>query len=318
MSHAALRVDWGPKRFAHGLSAGLVALLLGSACSEKATPAGPADAATTPRDAGVETMTTADMGGPARSDANLSVDAPKDAAGVQGMTAAKFCHEMVDLDTGEPIEIELVVGTTRFKTLGDGCVMPAAQACAALPVGKVTGRVFDRGVEAFRNELTLEAGKEYLFSFRIDEETGEGEIFALPLRPALPCAAAKLTDMPPPAPVPFAPPPAGTMSDVKLCNGLAKPAAAPGVLQVTSEKGLRLSARPGECVPAKGTACSKVAAGEDTLTLLLDGEEIGSADVRFPANGGLVLVPRTVNAEEFLLQRVVVPADLTCAAYEPL
>jgi hypothetical protein len=299
----------------------LTAAMFAAGCGDKTpSPVGTVDGGTVDavtivgdaRDAVARETMTADASGGGTNDV-----AP--APGPMTTTATKFCHEIVDLDTGEPIEAELVVGSTRFKTRGDGCATPAEQTCVALPTGKVTARVFDRGVEAFRNELSLVAGRDYVFSFRVDEETGEGEIFALPVPAGLTCAAAKLSDVPLPAPVTYTPPPAGSMSELKICNGLTKPSgSAPGVLEVISEKGLRLSASPGACAPAKGVACSKIAAGEDALTFLLDGEEIGSADVRYPANGGLVVIPRTINADEFLIERIVVPADVMCAAYEPL
>ncbi|HEY0713257.1 MAG TPA: hypothetical protein VGF45_11330, partial [Polyangia bacterium] len=193
-----------------------------------------------------------------------------------------------------------------------GCSSPAQQMCAALPAGMVTATLTHMGQTIATQALTLDATKGYLLNANVDG-AGQPTIVAQELASPVSCPAA----MPMAGPPPTMPPP-GSKATVKFCNRLPANTGAPGVAEIVTEDGVRFMARPGQCAPARGMACSKVAAGPNSITLSLDGTEVGTASGNFPADREVIVRLGVTAAGEPQFTLTSVPAGMMCADYEPM
>lgn len=236
--------------------------------------------------------------------------------GSGGKTVGKFCHNLsrgMNSQEAMPVELDLAVGSVPFRATTGGCSSPAMQMCPALPSGKVTATLSYLGQMLATQELTLEAGKAYVFGATADG--GLPTITATAVASEMACASAgPATGQPMPMPMPPAP---GAKATVKFCNRLTASAGAPNVAELVSQDGVRFMARPGQCAPAKGMPCSKVNAGANTFTLALDGTDVASAMGNLPDREVVISLGLNAAGEPaFTLSSV--PAGMMCADYEPM
>jgi hypothetical protein len=235
-----------------------------------------------------------------------------------GKPLGKFCHSLrvqtMMGGQGMPVDLELAVGNVLFKATSGGCSSPAQQMCIALPTGPVTATLTHDGQTIATSQLTFDPTKAYLLSANVDGG-GQPMITAQAVASATACAAlGGMSTMPMPMPMPNP----DAKATLKFCNRMTASAGAPGVAEIVTQDGVRFMARPGQCAPAKGTACSKVAAGRNTVTLSIDGTEVGSAGGDFPADREVVLrlALSATGEPQFTLQSV--PTGMVCADYEPM
>jgi hypothetical protein len=227
----------------------------------------------------------------------------------------RFCHNLA-MEPMVPLQLDLVIGSVRLSASTGSCSSPSTQMCPSLPTGNVTAQLLFDGMMVTSKQLNLEPGRAYLFSLGLDS-AGQPLINSETLASATACTTA----------VPMGgggmmmmPPPAGAKTTVKFCNRLVASAGKPNVADVVTQDGVKFSARPGQCAPAKGMACSQVNAGTNSLTLSLDGTAVGTATGNFPADREMyiTLAPSTSPPGDPTFTIRSVPTGMMCSTFEPM
>jgi hypothetical protein len=216
-------------------------------------------------------------------------------------TFGKFCHELEA--ASDEVELELFIGDFSLKAWTGGCSTNNMQLCPLIPAGNQTLKLVSGGRVIANRNVMLDPTREYLFFADLDDTTSTSPSMPTLSVEALDgrsCVAAGIAP----------PPPAGTPSLMKFCNALPS-----GRAEITTMDGVKFSAAAGQCAPAKGMTCSKVASGDVTMKVTIDGQDIGEAEIDIPPGADFVL-----RLFEDGLQKQfefkVVPRTMMCSAYE--
>jgi hypothetical protein len=260
-------------------------------------------------------------GGKLRSGASCASENPFPAGSSPGpvATAGKFCHGLSvgtqgDPNGGQPASMELTVGGVTMVAETGGCSSATGAMCPALPVGMTTAKLVYDGQEIATAAVNIESGREYLFGLTLNAAM-RPVIVSQVLDGSVSCASATRGNGPGPGTMP---PPGGggTMAEVKFCNRLpASGAGNEATLEINGT--VALTAKPGQCAPLKGMACSMVPAGATNFALSINGMDAGETDDVLSAGATILsLVP--AGAGQLKLNIGAVPAGMTCSAFEPM
>jgi hypothetical protein len=235
-----------------------------------------------------------------------------------GFAAAKFCHNLgVDDGAGgkTPVTFDLTIGNVRLPASSADCSSPSGQMCLALPSGPTTATLTHNGEVLTSSPVTIEAGRDYLFGLKLlgtsPVITGKALDAPQTCSASAPADAASLPTLGA-TPPPTTPPPTGGATAIKLCNRL--PGAGGGnIAEMTIGDNIMLTAKPGQCSPAKGMPCIQVPAGAAPLVLLIDGNEVLNDLTTFPAGREFI-----IRLADDALHVEPVPAGMMCTSFEPL
>jgi hypothetical protein len=277
-----------------------------------------APVATPTADAGLGPATMMDAArpldvAPAADAAPVSSDAgviAVDAAGTDappvptGAAVVKFCNGLRRAD-GTPAEMELVLGTMRFKAASRECAPAAGLACAPVPAGSVTAQLFFGGMMIATSQLTLDQSGQYLLSPGYDATAKAYTIGSNKLAVGQACAN-------------YSYPP---VAAVKFCNQLMMVGAMGEPIPVTLDLVIgadKITAATGQCNTLEGRACDLFRTGMVRASLQREGKELGAAMLNLEANRDYALLgqfdPTTMGPR---LTAVSLPAGQSCAAYKP-
>jgi hypothetical protein len=241
-----------------------------------------------------------DMGATA-IDAGNSADA---AIVPAGQAVVKFCNGLRRGD-GTPLELELAVGSLRFKATTRECTPAQGMPCTTAPAGPVTAQLFRDGMMVATREVTLDPSGQYLVSPGYDGTTKTYGIEATKLMAGQVCGN-------------FAFP---AVANVKFCNRLAMVDAMgmqiPVVLDLVVGTS-KLTAGTGQCNTMDGFACTDVRAGQVRLSLQRNGKEEAFTMMTLDADGNYAVLGQFDPATKRPTLNVMpLEPGQTCAAYKP-
>ncbi|HEY0707249.1 MAG TPA: hypothetical protein VGG33_10640 [Polyangia bacterium] len=214
-------------------------------------------------------------------------------------TFGKFCHELESGTKG--IELELFIGDLSLKAWTGECSTNNMQLCPLIPGGDQNLRLVSGGRVLASKSVTLDPTREYLFGAEVDDSGAMPSIFVEELKEKSCVASGIAPDAP-----------AGTPSNMKFCNALPS-----GTAEITTMDGVKFSAAAGQCAPAKGMSCSKVASGEVVLKVSVDGKDVGEADLEIiPGTDFVLRLFEQGPAKVKSFESRIVPRSTTCSAYE--
>ncbi|HEY0714610.1 MAG TPA: hypothetical protein VGF45_18140, partial [Polyangia bacterium] len=209
----------------------------------------------------------------------------------------KFCHELESNE--DDLELELFVGDVSLKAWTGACSTNNMQLCPLIPAGNQTLKLVSGSRVIASRSVSLDPTREYLFFADVDDASMMPTLSAEVINDKT-CVAAGIDP----------PPPLGTPAMMKFCNALPT-----GRVEITTMDGVKFSAAPGQCAPAKGSSCSKVASGSVTMNVAVDGKDIGEADIDIPPGANFVL-RLFEEALQKKFESKIVPRMMMCSDYE--
>jgi hypothetical protein len=225
-------------------------------------------------------------------------------------TAGKFCHSL-SVNDGMPVTLTLIVGDVSMSALSRGCSTDLGRMCLGLKAGATKATLMLGDQEVTSKDITIDDGKEYLFTLGLNGGTPVIQSQALPAGNT--CANTGPSGGGAQPPGGTTPPPAG-MAEFKLCNKL--PAMANGNVVELAVGDVTLTAKPGTCSPMKGAPCSKAPTGATVITIAIDGQELGSANANLPAAAFTFDVSEDPTTGDLSIDPTEVPSGMTCSNFE--
>jgi hypothetical protein len=221
-----------------------------------------------------------------------------------GQAVVKFCNGLRRVD-GNSLELELVIGSVRFKAGTRQCVPAPGMACSGLPAGPVTAQLFRDGMMVATKQLTLDQSGQYLIGPNVDGPSQTYGIDATKLAVGQVCGNFAFPDV----------------AKVKFCNRLATSDAMGNPVPVVLDLVIgtaKLTAGTGQCSTMEGLACAEVRAGMAKLSLQRNGMEATSVMTTLSPDGNYaVLGEFDLTTKGPKLTVIPLPASQTCPAYKP-
>ncbi len=221
-----------------------------------------------------------------------------------GQAVVKFCNGLRRGD-GTPLELELAVGSLRFKASTRQCTPAQGMPCTSTPSGPVTAQLFRDGMMVATRELTLDQSGQYLVGAGYDGITKTYGIDATKLAVGQACGN-------------FAFP---AVANVKFCNRLAMVDAMGMQIPVVLDLVIgttKLTAGTGQCNTMDGFACTDARAGQARLSLQRNGMEVAFTMMTLDPDGNYAVLgqfdPTTMRPK---LTVTPLAAGQTCASYKP-
>lgn len=218
-----------------------------------------------------------------------------------GQAVVKFCNPIRRVD-GNPIEMELVVGSLRLKASTRECTPALEMACQGLPAGPVKMQLLRDGMMLATRDVTLDQSGQYLVYARFD---GMNSIDVMKLAVGQNCPE-------------FSFPP---VSYLKFCNQIVARDAMGAVMDVSLDLvwGMeKVTAVSRTCNTMDNLACYYTRSGQVRLALQDAGKEIAFLMANLAPNanyGVLAQVDATTRQPKLVL--VPLQPGQTCASYKP-
>ena len=220
-----------------------------------------------------------------------------------GQAVVKFCNALRKGD-GTQMEMELVVGSMRFKAGSIRCTPTSGAMCPGMPAGPVNIQLLREGQVVATQQMTLESSGQYFFESGYDSAAKMYVIKANKLPLGQKCSDVNYQ------PVAF----------MKFCHNLVvgdmntqMPVDLDLVVGTT-----KVTATTGQCNTMDGWACTDVRTGMQKVSLQRNGAEVTSTTAMFEPDAEYAIravVEPGMNRPS--LSVVKLPREQTCASYKP-